>query len=72
MGGGRRREHVLPMTKQAHVLRISRGSVYYLPCPVSPTELEVVGSCWNEPWWARERQRPAPVDARIKYAKQSQ
>ena len=29
------REHDLPITKQAEVLRISRGSVYYLPRPVS-------------------------------------
>jgi hypothetical protein len=28
------REHDLPITKQAEVLRISRGSVYYLPRPV--------------------------------------
>src|SRR5947207_15462735 len=36
------REHVLPITKQAEVLRISRGSVYYLPRPVSATDLEVM------------------------------
>ena len=29
------REHDLPITKQAKALRISRGSVYYLPRPVS-------------------------------------
>ena len=29
------REHDLPITKQAEVLRISRGSVYYLPRSVS-------------------------------------
>jgi len=29
------REHDLPITRQAEVLRISRGSVYYLPRPVS-------------------------------------
>ncbi len=28
------REHDMPITKQAEVLRISRGSVYYLPRPV--------------------------------------
>jgi hypothetical protein len=28
------RAHDLPITKQAKVLRISRGSVYYLPRPV--------------------------------------
>ena len=35
-------EHDLPITKQAAVLRISRGSVYYLPRPVSATDLEVM------------------------------
>ena len=36
------REHDLPITKQAQVLRISRGSVYYLPRSVSATDLEVM------------------------------
>jgi putative transposase len=36
------REHDLPITKQVNVLRISRGSVYYLPRPVSPSDLEVM------------------------------
>ena len=36
------REHDLPITKQADVLRISRGSVYYLPRPVSVADLEVM------------------------------
>ena len=36
------RKHGLPITKQAEVLRISRGSVYYLPRPVSATDLEVM------------------------------
>ena len=36
------REHDLPVTKQAKVLRISRGSVYYLARPVSATDLEVM------------------------------
>ncbi len=36
------REHDLPITKQAEVLGISRGSVYYLPRSVSATELEVM------------------------------
>ena len=36
------REHDLPITKQAEVLRISRGSVYYLPRPVSAADLEVM------------------------------
>ena len=36
------REHDLPITKQVEVLRISRGSVYYLPRPVSVADLEVM------------------------------
>ena len=36
------REHDLSISKQAEVLRISRGSVYYLPRPVSATDLEVM------------------------------
>jgi putative transposase len=33
------RKHDLPITKQTEVLRISRGSVYYLPRPVSDADL---------------------------------
>jgi putative transposase len=36
------REHELSITKQAKALRISRGSVYYLPRPVSTTDLEIM------------------------------
>src|SRR5881227_2319962 len=36
------REHDLPITKQAKALSISRGSVYYLPRPVSATDLEIM------------------------------
>jgi putative transposase len=36
------REHALPISKQTKVLRISRGSVYYLPRPVSASDLEVM------------------------------
>ena len=36
------REHDLPITRQAVVLRISRGAVYYLPRPVSAADLEVM------------------------------
>ena len=36
------REHDLPITRQAKVLRISRGSFYYLPRPVSASDLEVM------------------------------
>src|SRR5712671_2603821 len=36
------RENDLPITKQAEVLRISRGSVYYLPRPVSSADLAIM------------------------------
>ncbi len=36
------REHDLSISKQAEVLRISRGSVYYLPRPVSAADLEIM------------------------------
>jgi putative transposase len=36
------REHELSITKQAKALGISRGSVYYLPRPVSATDLEIM------------------------------
>ena len=36
------RDHDLPISKQAEVLRISRGSVYYLPRPVSAADLALM------------------------------
>ena len=36
------REHDLPITKQAEVLRISRGSIYYLPRPVREADLAIM------------------------------
>ena len=36
------RKHGLPITRQAEVLRISRGSVYYLPRPVSEADLAIM------------------------------
>jgi len=36
------REHDLPITKQAEALNISRGSVYYLPRPVSAANLALM------------------------------
>src|SRR4030081_123264 len=36
------RQHNLPITRQAQVLRISRGSVYYLPRPVSEADLTIM------------------------------
>ena len=44
------REHDLPITEQAEMLKISRGSVYYLPRPVS-ADLELmrlsIGCTWS-------------------------
>ena len=36
------RQHNLQIARQAEILRISRGSVYYLPRPVSAADLEVM------------------------------
>ena len=36
------REHDLSITRQAKVLKISRGSVYYLPRPVPAADLAVM------------------------------
>jgi putative transposase len=36
------RAHDLPIVRQAKALRISRGSVYYLPRPVSATDLAIM------------------------------
>jgi putative transposase len=36
------REHDLPITRQAEVLKISRGSVYYLPRPMSSADLAIM------------------------------
>jgi putative transposase len=36
------RDHALPITRQAELLGMSRGSVYYLPRPISQAELELM------------------------------
>ena len=36
------RDHQLPITRQAKLLNISRGTVYYLPQPVSPADLALM------------------------------
>src|SRR5512147_1007206 len=36
------RDHRLPLTRQASMLGISRGSLYYSACPVSPADLAMM------------------------------
>ena len=36
------RGHRLPLSRQAELLRISRGSLYYEPCPVSAGDLAIM------------------------------
>ena len=36
------RNHKLPVTPQAKLLKVSRGSVYYLPNPVSQADLALI------------------------------
>ena len=35
-------EHPLPVTKQCHILQLSRSSLYYTPAPVSDTDRELM------------------------------
>ena len=36
------REHELPMTRQAKILKLSRSGLYYRPRPVPPADLAVM------------------------------
>ena len=36
------KEHPLPITKQCHILELSRSSVYYMPAPVSDNDRELM------------------------------
>jgi putative transposase len=36
------RGHRLPLSRQAEMLEISRGSLYYDPCPVSAADLAIM------------------------------
>ena len=36
------RSHALPLTRQARVLKLSRSSLYYRPCPVSEADLSIM------------------------------
>lgn len=36
------RKHKLPITRQAELMEISRGAVYYLPKPINPVELALM------------------------------
>ena len=36
------RTHALPLTRQARLLKLSRGSLYYQPRPVSPRDLAIM------------------------------
>ena len=36
------RQHDLSITRQVEILKVSRGSVYYLPHPVSATDLAIM------------------------------
>ena len=51
------RKHDLSITRQAEVLRISRGSVYYLPRPVSATDLAIMRRLDRLLWSSHSRER---------------
>ncbi len=50
------REHDLSITKQAEILQISRGSVYYLPRPVPDADLAI------QQFLRRDRTYPGPLE----------
>jgi hypothetical protein len=54
------RGHDLPITKQAEVLRISRGSIYYLPRPVPEADLAIMRHL--------EQHMPSPTSGYFKAA----
>ena len=49
------REHGLSIVKQASLLGISRGGVYYLPRPVSPADLAIMRRMDDCTWSSRSR-----------------
>ena len=36
------REHTLPLARQAELLRLSRSTLYYAPCPVPAADLAIM------------------------------
>ena len=36
------RDHALPLTRQAELLKLSRSGLYYEPCPASPADLAIM------------------------------
>ena len=51
-------DHALTITRRAKLLKISRGTVYYLPKPVSPADLALMRHIdklhLEHPSWAPE------------------
>jgi len=43
------RDHALPITRQADLLQISRGSVYYTEGPTSANDLELMRETYGIP-----------------------
>ena len=36
------RDHALPLAHQAQLLELSRSSLYYVPVPISPSDLDLM------------------------------
>jgi hypothetical protein len=51
------RRHKLSVSRQASLLGISRGAVYYLPKPIGESDLRImhamIGFIWIFPSWVR-------------------
>jgi putative transposase len=49
------REHDLPLTRQAAVLKLSRSGLYYRPRPVAPADLAAMRRIDALPWTTHSR-----------------
>jgi putative transposase len=36
------KEHAMPITRQCHILQLSRSSIYYMSCPLNDTDRELI------------------------------
>ena len=61
------REHPLSVTRQARLLEISRGAVYYQPRPTSEADLALMRRIdelhLEHPFMGQQWQRPQPLPA---------
>jgi putative transposase len=66
------REHRLPLSRQAEMLGISRGSLYYEPCSVSAADLAIMRRIdelhLDYPFAERDGARAMHLNAQVNHA----